>query len=44
MWSVIDNISQMINHLDHEQQIDKVIRMANLRKLKIQRERSSDER
>ena len=38
--TIMDNIKQMINHLDHEQQLDKVIRMANLKKLKIEKERN----
>ena len=40
MWTIMDNIEQMIDHLNHEQQLDKIVRMINLRKLKIQGERN----
>jgi hypothetical protein len=40
MMTIMDNIEQMIDHLNHEQQLDKVVRMINLRKLKIQGERN----
>jgi len=38
MMTVIDNIKQLIDHLEHEGSLDKVIRMANLRKMKIKKE------
>ena len=39
MMTVLDNIKQLIDHLDHENSLDKVIRMANLRKMKINKDK-----
>ena len=38
MMTIIGNIQQMVNELQHEHQLDRVIRMAQKRKMEILQE------